>query len=183
VILDEAYAEFVAEPLTDLATIHANVFVTRTMSKAFGLAGLRVGYGIGSATLVNAVEKVRGPYKVSITAERAAVAALREDRAWVGAYVSEIGESRERFCEALRGLGLAPLPSSANFVLVPMRNATEIARELRVLGVGVRAFSDLASRLPALQKAYGAALRITVGPWPVMCRVVDALVEAIAQCV
>ena len=182
VILDEAYAEFVAEPLTDLAMTRANVFVTRTMSKAFGLAGLRVGYGIGDPALVNAVETVRGPYKVNAAAERAAIAALREDRAWVRDYVREIGESRERFCGALRGLGLAALPSSANFVLLPMANAVEIARQLRTLGVGVRAFSNLSSRIPALQEANGSAIRITIGPWPAMGRAVDALAEVIARC-
>ena len=94
VIIDEAYAEFTGATLTDLARAYHNVFVTRTFSKAFGLAGLRVGYGLGAAGLVAAVEKARGPYKVSVTAEHVAVAVLRDDLEWVRAS----GNSRSNAC-------------------------------------------------------------------------------------
>jgi histidinol-phosphate aminotransferase len=102
VIVDEAYAEFVGGGMDrDAGFLRAaaglpNVLVVRTMSKAFGLAGLRIGYATGSAALVAEVEKSRGPYKVNALAEQAAVAALTTDRAWVAARVQDALASRER---------------------------------------------------------------------------------------
>jgi histidinol-phosphate aminotransferase len=172
IILDEAYAEFADDHRLDLATASDRVLVVRTMSKAFGLAGLRVGYAVGAAALVAEVEKSRGPYKVSMPAERAAVAALTHDRAWVAERVADARTSRDRLVESLRTLGLAPLPSQANFVLVPVPRAATLARRMRVLGVAVRAFEAL--------PMVGDALRITAGPAPMMERLVAALEEALA---
>ena len=74
-IIDEAYAEFAGRNVVDLLARSDRLLITRTMSKAFGLAGLRVGYAVGSPALVNEVEKSRGPYKVNALAERTALAA------------------------------------------------------------------------------------------------------------
>ena len=172
IILDEAYAEFADEDHLDLVARSDRVLVVRTMSKAFGLAGLRVGYAVGAAPVVSEVEKSRGPYKVSIAAERAAVAALTQDRAWVTERVADARLARARLAESLRALGLSPLPSQANFVLVPVRRSTPIARRLRELGVAVRAFEAL--------PVVGDALRITAGPAPMMERLAVALEEALA---
>lgn len=172
IILDEAYAEFADDTRLDLATMSDRVLVVRTMSKAFGLAGLRVGYAVGAAALVAEVEKSRGPYKVSVAAERAAVAALTDDRAWVTERVAEARACRVRLAESLRGLGLSPLPSQANFLLVPVPRGIAVGRRLRELGVAVRAFEAL----PAI----GDALRITAGPAPMMDRLLTALEEALA---
>ena len=172
IILDEAYAEFADDDHLDLAAGSDRVLVVRTMSKAFGLAGLRVGYALGATALVGEVEKSRGPYKVSIAAERAAVAALREDRTWVTERAAFARIARARLAESLHALGLSPLPSQANFVLVPVPRAVSVARRLRELGVAVRAFE----RLPAV----GDALRITAGPAPMMERLAVALEEALA---
>lgn len=171
VILDEAYAEFADDDRLDLAAASDRVLVVRTMSKAFGLAGLRVGYGIGAPALVAEVEKSRGPYKVSVAAECAAVAALSSDRRWVAERVADARTSRERLLDSLRTLGLTPLPSQANFVLVPVPRAPVVARRLRELGVGVRAFDALPS--------IGDALRITAGPGAMMQRLLAALEEAL----
>jgi histidinol-phosphate aminotransferase len=171
VILDQAYAEFADESLTELAAASDRVLVVRTMSKAFGLAGLRIGYAVGAPAVVAEVEKSRGPYKVSVAAERAGVAVLANDRAWVAARVTEARISRDRLTESLRKLGLAPLPSQANFVLVPVRNAADVARRMRTHGVAVRTFEGLPS--------IGDALRITAGPAPMMERAVDALERAL----
>jgi histidinol-phosphate aminotransferase len=76
VILDEAYAEFAPDVFTSLVIRSERLLVTRTFSKAFGLAGLRVGYGVGSAAIVDAVTRARGPYKLNAFAETAAIAAL-----------------------------------------------------------------------------------------------------------
>lgn len=173
VILDEAYAEFAGAGCADLASMSDRVLVVRTMSKAFGLAGLRVGYAIGAASLVAEVEKSRGPYKVSAVAERAAAEALKHDRGWVAARVADARESRDRLAKLLRSLGLRPLPSDANFVLVPVEGALSVARRMRERGVAVRAFQGL--------PLVGDALRITAGPAPMMDQMIAALGEAL-QC-
>ena len=178
VILDEAYAEFARTTHVDLVATHARLLVARTFSKAFGLAGLRVGYGVGQPSLVDAIERVRGPYKVNSAAERAAIASLganSDGRVWVEQCAARARESRERLIEELRRLGLAPLPSDANFVLVPIRNANDVALRMRARGVRVRVHSQLPIELSAFAATGGEALRIGVGPWTLMMRVLDAL--------
>jgi histidinol-phosphate aminotransferase len=172
VILDEAYAEFAGDNHLDLTATSDRVIIVRTMSKAFGLAGLRIGYAIGAPTIIAEVEKSRGPYKVSMAAERAALAVLANGREWVIEHVVAARASRELLAESLRMLRLAPLPSRANFVLVPVARAPAIARRMRELGVAVRAFEALPS--------VGDALRITAGPPPMMERMLAALEEALA---
>ena len=160
VIVDEAYAEFAERNALDLAGESDRVLVCRTMSKAFGLAGLRVGYMIGAPALVAEVEKSRGPYKVNALAERVAHAALTEDMEWVRARAAEAVENRERLADALRARGLAPLPSQSNFVLVPIDGAAGVGARMRALGVAARPFPALAG--------IGDAIRISVGPWHMM---------------
>jgi len=173
VILDEAYAEFMGPGLAREAPGFDNVLVTRTLSKAFGLAGLRVGYAVGSPALVAEVEKSRGPYKVNALAERAAIAALQDDMPWVRTHVAEAIEIRERFTQALAARSLDPVLSHANFVLVPVGDAHDLSRRMRERGVAVRPFASL----PRL----GDALRITIGPWSLMESALRALDEA-RQC-
>ena len=180
VLLDEAYAEFAPEAFVELTTRHERLIVTRTFSKAFGLAGLRVGYGVASASLVGFVERARGPYKVNALAERAVLAALGDQAdalPWVREHASLAVSIRERLAGAMRELGLNPLPSAANFVFVPHRRSVAIAGALRSRGVLVRAFSGLPKDLPALAASDGAALRINVGPWPMMEAVLTGLRE------
>ncbi|MEO5579560.1 MAG: histidinol-phosphate transaminase [Gemmatimonadaceae bacterium] len=172
VIVDQAYAEFSENQLTYLVGDHDNVLITRTMSKAFGLAGLRVGYAIGSPALVREVEKSRGPYKVNALAARAAAAALRDDLPWVANRVAEMKSSRARFIAGLARLGLSPLPTDANFVLVPVAGARKVGESLRNAGIAVRVFEDLTG--------VGPALRITIGPWPMMDRCLSSLAGSIA---
>ena len=182
VLLDEAYAEFAPETFIDLVARHERLLVTRTFSKAFGLAGLRVGYGVGSADLTGLVARARGPYKVNALAERAVLASLESGNDaldWVRAHSALAVEYRERLSNALRSQGLIPLPSAANFVFVPTSRAGEIARVLRKRGVLVRAFADLPRDLPPLARSKGAALRIGVGPWETMQRLLDALEEVV----
>jgi histidinol-phosphate aminotransferase len=170
VILDQAYAEFDEGDVPErFFTTDEPVLVTRTLSKAYGLAGLRVGYGIAPPAIVVAIEKARGPYAVGAIAERAAVAALTDDRVWMRVQVAEAVALRARFMDALRARGLAPLESAANFVLVPVANAAAADAALRARGVAVRAFERLAG--------IGDALRITIGPWPMLERCLEALAE------
>jgi histidinol dehydrogenase len=162
VILDEAYAEFMGEGFLRSAPSYGKLLVVRTLSKAFGLAGARVGYAAGSAALVSAVEKSRGPYKVSASAERAALAALKEDHDWIAGRIEEVRANRARFVAALEQLGLAPLPSEANFVLVPVRDAAALALRMRREGSGV------AVRPFVAHPGIGDAGSITIGPWGLM---------------
>jgi histidinol-phosphate aminotransferase len=179
VILDEAYAEFAVRDMIDLLARSERLLISRTMSKAFGLAGLRVGYAIGAPALATEVEKSRGPYKVNALAELAAVTALSEDMGWVRAHVAAAIESRDRLVEALRALGLAPLESQANFVFIPLTAAPRIAKRMRGAGVAVRPFDGLPTALPALRASGGDALRISVGPWPAVQTTLEALQEAL----
>jgi histidinol-phosphate aminotransferase len=172
VIVDEAYAEFHdASHMADVRR-HERLLVVRTMSKAFGLAGLRVGYAVGAPDLVAEVEKSRGPYKVNALAERAAIAALTEDRAWVGSHIAEVVRIRSRFADALRSLGLAPIESAANFLLIPIPDADRIGAAMRRSGVAVRPMPSL--------PIVGDALRISIGPWPMMETALAALREGLA---
>jgi histidinol-phosphate aminotransferase len=182
VLLDEAYAEFAPETFVDLVRRYERVLVTRTFSKAFGLAGLRVGYGVGNAELTGLVERARGPYKVNALAERAVLASLDEsDEAlgWVRAHAALAVQTRARLADGLRRLGLAPLPSAANFVFVPDARAMLLASRLRERGVLVRGFSGLPRDLPALAASNGEALRVGVGPWEMMQAVLDSLEEVL----
>src|SRR5215207_907557 len=138
VVLDEAYAEFAPETFTMLAARSERLLVTRTFSKAFGLAGLRVGYGVGSSSVVHLVTRARGPYKVNALAEAAAIAALavRADAVgWVAEHVALVATLRERVTVALRRLGLEPAPAAGNFVFVPTSRAQSLARTMRRRGV------------------------------------------------
>jgi histidinol-phosphate aminotransferase len=168
--MDEAYAEFAEDSVIDLLGSFERLIITRTMSKAFGLAGLRIGYALGNAALIAEVEKSRGPYKVSAAAERAALAALTEDRAWVSEHVDLVKANRVRLEAALRERGLCPISSSANFVFFGIAGASEIVRRMRARGVAVRGFDD------------PAGLRITVGTWPQIEEALSAFDEARREC-
>jgi histidinol-phosphate aminotransferase len=170
VIIDEAYAEFTGgEGFLELAPALERVLVCRTLSKAYGLAGLRVGYATASAAIVEMVERSRGPYKLNVLAERAAVAALTDDAAWVRERAAVAVANRDRLADALRALGFAPLPSATNFLFVPTPAAVAIGERLRAAGIGVRAFADV--------PGFGPALRITAAPWPVLERLLAVLSE------
>lgn len=173
VFLDEAYAEFAGTSAVDLANTVNNLLVIRTMSKAFGLAGLRVGYGIGAPALVRDVEKSRGPYKLNAMAEQVALAALRNDMEWVRTHVALAVANRDRLADALRSRGYAPLPSAANYVCVPVRNAVAVGQALRARGVAARPFEQLPH--------VGDTLRISVGPWELLETFLTAFDAATAE--
>jgi histidinol-phosphate aminotransferase len=175
VVLDEAYGEFSdAHDLRAEAARRENVLVTRTFSKAWGLAGLRVGYGIGGAALVAAVTKARGPYKVNAAAERAATAALTDDAAWVRDVAQQTRVQRDRLAAALGGRrDVTVWTSEGNFVFAALATpAAEVAERFRQRGIGVRAFSNL--------RGIGEALRIGAAPAAETDRVIAALDEVFA---
>ncbi len=167
VIIDQAYAEYSSVSLTPLVVRHPNVLIARTMSKVFGMAGLRIGYGIGNPGIIREIEKSRGPYMVGATAQAAASAALAEDLPWISNVVAETLANRSRLMAELVTLGYAPLRSDANFVLIPVAEEPQVTRRLLDNGVGVRSFSHLAG--------IGGAIRVTIGPWQMMQQFLDIL--------
>jgi histidinol-phosphate aminotransferase len=191
VILDEAYAEFVAadprttaEVFTPEAPGWGRVLVLRTMSKAFGLAGLRVGYGVGDAAVVREVEKARGPFKVTYPAEKAALAALGDGPdalTWVRDHARLAVTQRDRLLDGLRALGLSPAPSAANFVFVPVARAREVAERMRTRGVGVRVFTGMPLVVPAVAASGGEGFRLVAGPDDVQDALLTTLGAVLAE--
>lgn len=171
VMIDEAYAEFAGETLAREVVTHGRAIIVRTFSKAFGLAGLRVGYAVGAPSLMQELEKARGPFAVSTIAMRAATAAITDDLAWVRARVVDAIAAREELVRVLRSHGFAPFPSAGNFLLVPVADARATAQRLAQRGISVRPFSRLTT--------IGDAIRMTVPPRDVMQRVVAALAESV----
>ncbi|MGI8698208.1 MAG: pyridoxal phosphate-dependent aminotransferase [Mycobacteriales bacterium] len=172
-VLDEAYIDYGGRTSMSLVREHERLLVVRTFSKAFGLAGLRVGYAVGAPAVISRLEAARGPYKVGVAAERAAVAVLGGDgRRWVDDHVLLARACRRLLQDELGDRGIAFVPSHANFVLVPVPDAASTASLLAGRGLTVRQFPDL----PGL----GDAVRITVGPEPLMVAVAAALEEALA---
>ncbi len=168
-IVDEAYAEFSGVSVAALATRWERVLATRTMSKAFGLAGLRAGYGVANATVIRKLQHARGPYTLNGIAEHAAAAALAADQEWMRARVVESVANRERLADSLRAMDFIPLRSEANFLCVPMPNAGDVARALESEGIVVRAFSAL----PGI----GDAIRVSSAPWPQLERFLQVLTQ------
>jgi histidinol-phosphate aminotransferase len=170
VVLDEAYADFAGESWVGRAPGLARLLVARTLSKAYGLAGLRVGFGVGSLEVALEVEKSRGPFKVARISALAAAAALDDPEGWTARTVAECVANRVRLAAALDERGLPPLPSRANFLFFqsPSGSAREDALALRDRGVAVRPF-------PGDMPDGSDGLRVTVGPWPLLERFLAAL--------
>jgi histidinol-phosphate aminotransferase len=138
VLIDEAYIEFGGSSfLLELAR-HPNVLVGRTFSKAYGLAGMRVGIMIGQPQALDPVRAVTLPFNVNAVAMAATMAAL-EDREFLPRYAAEVARSRELLYDACRRLGLPCWESAANFVLVRVGDeAPRIVAALASRGVHVR---------------------------------------------
>ena len=162
-VLDEAYAEYLPQEAQtvgfDLAREHANVLVTRTFSKAYGLAAERIGWAYGAPSLIDYLNRLRGAFNVSASGQNAALAAV-SDQAFVERSAHHNREARARFVaqiEALGNSGLRALPSEANFVLVEFGGALSAKTALDALaedGYAVR-------HLPG--QGLANHLRITIG--------------------
>lgn len=137
VLVDEAYFEFYGESLLAARAKVPNLFIARTFSKAYGLAGLRSGALIGDAEQMRAVHRICSPYNVNA----AALACLPEalsDQAYIQQYVSEVRESKARLEHALEGSGIQFWPSQANFVLARVGAAASFVEHMRRRGILVR---------------------------------------------
>jgi histidinol-phosphate aminotransferase len=138
VLVDEAYFEFHGETVVSSPTWPENLFVARTFSKAYGLAGLRIGILAGDAGQMAMVRRVASPYNVNAVALAALPEALR-DQQYVERYVAEVQRGRDALEQELSILGLRYWPSRANFVLARIGPAhAEFIRALRERGILVR---------------------------------------------
>ena len=141
VALDEAYIEFLDQPLDLLPQIRSgqkpNLLLMRTFSKIYGLAGLRLGYGIGHPDLVAEFEKVRQPFNINAVAQAGALAAL-DDTAHAQKTRRINSRGLKSYERAFRKLGLEFIPSSANFILVRVGAGQRVFSEMQRLGVIVR---------------------------------------------
>ncbi len=138
VLVDEAYFEFHGETILSHNARPANLFVARTFSKAYGLAGLRIGILAGDAEQMAMVRRLASPYNVNAVALAVLPEALR-DQEYVERYVAEVQRSRGVLEQELRALGLHYWPSRGNFVLVRVGPAhAEFIQALRAHGILVR---------------------------------------------
>lgn len=142
VILDHAYAEFADEDLTRRALALPNVVVLRTLSKAWSLAGLRVGFALGAPARIDALRLAGQPYAVSTVALAVARTALREGVDAMRATVEQVRVEREHLTARLQELGFGITPSEANFVLAATDDPQHVERGLCSLGIKVRTWPD-----------------------------------------
>jgi histidinol-phosphate aminotransferase len=146
VVIDEAYSEFDTSGESpdglQLALERPNLVTLRTMSKAYGLAGLRVGYAVGDPHVITALRKVAIPFALNSLAQAAALAALAVKEQLVPRWQQVVAE-RDRVTAALRQFGYQVPTSQANFVWLPLRErAAEFAQHTEDHKVIVRAFPD-----------------------------------------
>jgi histidinol-phosphate aminotransferase len=138
VLVDEAYFEFHGDTILKHTPLPANLLAVRTFSKAYGLAGLRIGILAGAAEQIAMVRRVASPYNVNAVALAVLPEALR-DQEYVERYVAEVRHSRSVLEQELETLGLRYWPSRANFVLVRVGPAhAEFIQALRARGILVR---------------------------------------------
>ena len=174
VLLDEAYMEFAPEGSSaePLLAEYDNLAVLHTLSKAFCLAGGRIGYVLASPSVVNALAAVRQPYSVNVFSQAAGLAAVRNRKAFEPT-IANIASERERLLDELASmedLGVTVWPSAANFLLVRMPDAHVVRDRLRdEFSILVRDFSSASGLRDCL--------RVTVG----MPDENDALLEALRQ--
>ncbi|MBX3725226.1 MAG: aminotransferase class I/II-fold pyridoxal phosphate-dependent enzyme [Xanthomonadales bacterium] len=177
VVVDEAYQEYqpeaAARSALRLLARHRNLLVTRTFSKAYGLAGLRVGWAAGDAAVIAVLDRVRESFNVNGLAQAAATAALG-DAGHVAAECAAAAAARSRLAGVLAGLGVASLPSRCNFLLADFGSAgraASVEQALGSTGVVVR---------PMAGYGLGERLRISLAPPAREAALAAALAEAVA---
>jgi histidinol-phosphate aminotransferase len=141
VVLDGAYTEFADIDITVTALSFPNVLMIRTLSKAWGLAGLRVGYLMGGAELVQRISAFGNPYPVSRFSLAVAAARISSNHG-VDTYIREVKRERRLLADYLRSQGFDPIPSQGNFVYFEAPDPQSIVARLADAGIAVRVFPD-----------------------------------------
>ncbi len=175
VCVDEAYIELLApdqqpDMLKYIGTNH-KVVVLRTFSKAYGLAGLRIGYAVADAECISLLHKVRQPFNVNAMAQAAAIAALQDDE-HVARSRNMVRDGLAFFEQEFSAAGLRYVPSVTNFIMVEVGNGVKIFEAMQRRGVIIR---------PMAGAALAGWVRITVGTPEENRRCMQALIESIAQ--
>jgi histidinol-phosphate aminotransferase len=174
VVLDEAYNEYLPPELrfdtTAWVRKYPNLIIARTFSKIFGLAGLRVGYGIAQAELTDLLNRLRQPFNVNALAQVAALAALDDTTFQQQSYdVNRRG--MQQLVDGFSALGLQTVPSRGNFVLVKVGAAAKVYQTLLERGVIVR---------PVANYGLPEWLRVTIGLPEENARLLQVLPAALA---
>ncbi|WP_017755573.1 histidinol-phosphate transaminase [Calidifontibacillus oryziterrae] len=176
IVVDEAYKEYVVAddyPNTlSFLNEYPNVIVLRTFSKAYGLASLRVGYGVANPDLIKAIEPARGPFNTSRLAQ-AAVSAAIDDQQFILACTKANREGLEQYYEFCKEMGLSYFPSQGNFILIDFkRSGQEVFEYLLKKGFIVRSGTAL---------GYPTCVRITVGSKQQNEEIIDVLKAMLAE--
>jgi histidinol-phosphate aminotransferase len=168
VAIDEAYVDFAPRSCRELVDRHDNVLILRTFSKSYSLAGMRIGFAMGSRDLIESLDAVKDSYALDRLAIVAAAAAI-EDEEHHRRVVDAVVENRGELAGALAGMGFDLVPSSANFVFAkPPRPAAEVVAALRQRRILVRHYD---------REPIAGWIRITVGTREQQERLLQALKE------
>ena len=172
VIIDEAYYDYVADELGDSLKLlsHPGLVISRTFSKAYGLAGCRLGYAVAEAAVLAPVNRFREPFNVNLLAQAAAVAAI-DDSEWLRQKVAECLAERARLEQQFLAWGVLGGSSHGNFVLMRHKESSEILHRLEERGI-----------IPRPLAPYGMAdfLRISVGTAEENSELLHAVAEILA---
>ena len=157
VVVDELYEAFSGDSVLPLADFNAmpNLLVLRSLAKTAGLAGLRIGFGIGHAAVVDRISRVTGPYDINSFAVTAAFAALK-DQAYVDGYVEQVIDARRWMAEQLQAAGVRHHVEGGNYLLLwPQQPPAEVDQALRQAGILVRAMTG--------KPLIDGSLRVSIG--------------------
>ena len=172
VVVDELYEAFTGDSVLPSADFAAtpNLLVLRSLAKTAGLAGLRIGFAIGSAPVVDRLGRVTGPYDINSFAVTAAHAALA-DQAYVDSYVAEVLRARTWLVQQLQAAGVRHHAAGGNYLLIwPERSAEEVEQNLRQAGILVRSM--------AAKPLIDGSLRVSIGTTEQMQRFWAAYLQA-----
>ena len=165
-VIDEAYYEFCQHTTAALVKQHKNLIITRTFSKAFGLAGSRVGYVITHPEVLEVLNKVRNGKSVNVLGQIAACGAL-QDIDYMKSYVAEVNASKEYFIKKATALGFECYTGFANFVIIKESNYAALIEYLYSCKILIRDRSYL--------KNLESCVRITIGTHEQTCKLIDVL--------
>lgn len=173
VIIDEAYYQFTGKTSLPLIKKYDNLFITQTFSKAFGLAGLRLGYIISNQSNIKIIQKVLSPYTVNIVAAICAIAALK-DLDYAKKYIAEVKKSKLLLYRGLNKLGIKYYKSDANFVLLKIGpQVAQFCEKLGEKGILVRDRSN--------DQLLDSCVRVTLGTVNQTKQLIEALREVIKK--
>jgi histidinol-phosphate aminotransferase len=173
VIVDEAYGEFAGESFMPLVDRYENLIVTRTFSKAYGLAGMRIGYMASNLDMANVMQTVKIPYSLNRMSEHVAVSALK-DQSYVRQSVETVKRERKHLADGLARLGFHVFPSEANFILFRSpKDSAQLVSRLAEKQVLIRDFGK--------QRRLENCVRTTIGTREMNDELLSKLTEVVRE--